>query len=142
MIGKPEWFKRRKYGGWGLFPATWHGWAYVAIFVVAMFATQNIPTSDAVRFTALAIIGAVLILDTIDIMAKIKKDERDILHEAIAERNAMWTIIFVLAGGVAYRVGESIVQSGEPSIDPIILIAIFAALAVKAITNYYLDKKD
>lgn len=142
MIGKPEWFKRRKYGGWGLFPAMWQGWIYVAIFVVAMFGTQYIPVSDTIKFMALAIIGTILILDTIDMMARMKKDEREILHEAIAERNAMWTIIFILAGGVAYRVGESIVQNGEPSVDPIILTAIFAALAVKAVTNYYLDKKD
>jgi len=27
MIGNPEWFQRRKYGGWGIFPKTWQGWA-------------------------------------------------------------------------------------------------------------------
>ena len=33
MIGKPSWFQRRKYGGWGLFPRVWQGWAYLVVAV-------------------------------------------------------------------------------------------------------------
>src|SRR3989344_3475445 len=115
MIGKPNWFVRRKYGGWGLFPATWQGWVYLVIFLVA---------------------------DTIDIMIRIKKDERETLHEALAERNALWVIIFILAAGIAYQAAQSAILKGVPYVDPVIIIAIVAGLIAKAATNIYLDKRN
>jgi predicted Co/Zn/Cd cation transporter (cation efflux family) len=87
---------------------------------------------------ALGIVGIILVADTIVIMATLKRDERETLHEAIAERNAMWTMVFVLAGGLAYQVASSTIRHETPYVDPVILIALFSALAVKAITNYRL----
>lgn len=142
MIGQPHWFTRRKYGGWGLFPITWQGWAYVTVFVLLAFASQYVPgLSDIGRLIFLVAIAVILFADTMDIMIRMRKDEREILHEAIAERNALWTIIIVLAAGVAYQSAQSV--AGETfMIDPIILIAIGAAVVAKAITNLYLDKHD
>lgn len=142
MIGKPQWFTRRKWAGWGLFPITWQGWVYLVLFVAAIFGTQFISTDEKTRMIALGIVGAILVLDTIDIMVRMKKDERETFHEALAERNALWTIIFVLAVGVAYQAAQSTVTAGTFTVDPVIIIAIFAGLLVKAISNYRLDKKD
>lgn len=138
MIGNPRWFMRRKWGGWGVFPITWQGWAYTAAFVVAIFATQFIPADQSVRMIALGIIAVILVLDTIDIMIHLKRDERETLHEAIAERNAMWTMVFVLAAGIAYQSAKSVIEAGTVWVDPVIIIALVAALLVKAITNYRL----
>ena len=61
MVGKPNWFKRRKYGGWGLTPATWQGWAYIAIFVAILFGTQNIPFATTIQKTIATIFIAAII---------------------------------------------------------------------------------
>lgn len=142
MIGKPEWFTRRKYGGWGLYPICWQGWVYLAIVVLIIFGTQFLPIDERGRMIALAIVAGILILDTIDIMFRMKKDERETLHEALAERNALWAILVVLVVGVAYQVAQSTIENGTAVVDPVIVAAILAGLLVKAISNYYLDKKD
>ncbi|HEY9584551.1 MAG TPA: hypothetical protein VJI33_03180 [Candidatus Paceibacterota bacterium] len=143
MIGKPNWFVRRKYGGWGLFPATWQGWVYLVIFVGLIFATQFIPgLTEQYRIGALIVLAIILVADTIDIMIRIKKDERETLHEALAERNALWVIIFILAAGIAYQAAQSAILKGVPYVDPVIIIAIVAGLIAKAATNIYLDKRN
>lgn len=143
MIGNPSWFKRRKYGGWGLFPATWQGWVYLAVFATLVIGIQLIPglNEEARMFTVL-ILAIILIADTIDMMIRMKKDERETMHEAIAERNALWAILFVLTAGVAYQAAQSVILKDGIKIDPVIIIAIFLALIVKAVTNLYLDKKN
>lgn len=37
MLGNPKWFKRRKYSGWGLTPATWQGWVYLGTLICSVF---------------------------------------------------------------------------------------------------------
>lgn len=110
----------------------------MAVFVAAIFATQFIPADQSVRMGALAIVAVLLVLDTIDIMIHLKKDERETLTEAIAERNAMWTMVFVLAAGLAYQSARSVIDGNVLWVDPVIIIALVAALIVKAITNYRL----
>ncbi len=141
MIGKPEWFKRRKWGGWGVMPATWQGWIYFALIVTILFIVQYLPVSENGKMITIGVFALIILADTIDIMIRMKKDERETIHEAIAERNALWTIIFILAGGVAYQTAKSAILQ-EFSVDPVILIAIFGGLIAKIISNYYLDKKD
>ena len=90
----------------------------------------------------LVVIWALIIgFDFVDIMIHLPKDERDRIHEAIAERNALWVIITVLAIGLAYQVANGIVEH-TTKIDPVILIAICAGLIAKIISNIYLDKKN
>ncbi len=45
MLGKPEWFERRKYSGWGLTPKTWQGWAYIALMALPVLVMPVIPAS-------------------------------------------------------------------------------------------------
>ncbi len=143
MFGKPQWFRRRKYGGWGLFPATWQGWAYVAALIIPIILIRAVPGwSEPFRFAALMAWGAVMLIDVIDIMSKLRMDERERLHEAVAERNALWAIIAVLCVGVAYQVGSSVARGLPAAVDPIILAAIGAGLAAKAASNIYLDRRD
>ena len=140
MIGKPEWFKMRKYGGWGLTPATWEGWVYllVAIIPMAIISTLKLPDQTA---TMLMIAWAlVLIVDVVDIMRKIKKDEREKAHEAIAERNALWFMIATLTAGIAYQAAAGVIKESV-EIDPVILIALIGAMVAKAATHFYLRDK-
>ncbi|OHA18349.1 MAG: hypothetical protein A3H57_00470 [Candidatus Taylorbacteria bacterium RIFCSPLOWO2_02_FULL_43_11] len=143
MIGQPQWFNRRKYGGWGLYPKTKEGWYYVLGFIALMAISQSIPgISQETKLYVLMGLALLLIADTMHIMANLKLDEREKIHEAIAERNALWAMIFILAAGVAYQIASGIVANDILAIDPVIIIALIGALIVKAGTNFYLDKKD
>ena len=83
----------------------------------------------------------VLCFDFFDIMVHLPKDERDTLHEAFADRNALWMMLIVLIAGFGYQTATSVV-SKSVHIDPVILIALIAGTIVKMLTNLYLDKKD
>jgi hypothetical protein len=142
MIGKPEWFKRRKYAGWGMTPRTWQGWVYVAVFMTLIIGFHAIPTLDNTTRTVGTMLWVLVIgIDSIDIMIHLKKDERSHMHEAIAERNAAWFMVIVLALGVAYQGISSGLQQ-RLYVDPIIIIALFGGLAVKAGSNIYLERTD
>lgn len=143
MFGKPEWFSRRKYLGWGIMPKTWQGWLYLAIILLPFFLIQYLPQLDQSGRNILLIGWSVLmIFDFIDIMARMRTDERERIHEAIAERNALWAILVVLVIGTAYQIAQNLATNGKPYPDPVVLIAIFVGLFAKAITNLYLDRKD
>ncbi len=143
MFGRPQWFKRRKYGGWGLWPATWQGWVYVAALTLPIILIQGVPGwSQQTRFAALMVWAAAIIVDVVHIMSKLPLDERERAHEAVAERNALWAVLLALCVGVAYQAGTSMAQSGAVYIDPVILAAIGAGLAAKAASNIYLDRRD
>lgn len=142
MIGRPEWFARRKYGGWGLTPRTWQGWAYILAMIVPLIVFQAFGEwSDQVRFAVTGIWLTVLLVDVLDIMLRLKKDERERLHEALAERNAAWFMVVVLATGLAYETTVNAMQERVYA-DPFIVLALFGAVVVKAATNIYLDRKD
>jgi len=142
MLGKPFWFQRRKYGGWGVYPKTWQGWVYIAVAVAIISLIQFIPFGDAQTKTIVTLIlVAILVLDIIHIMIKIPMDERDRVHEAIAERNALWAVLGALAAGIGCQAATSAINNSV-QIDPVIIVAIVAGLVAKAITNIYLDKKN
>jgi hypothetical protein len=142
MIGKPEWFKRRKYSGWGFTPATWQGWVYILVMIVPIIVISNLKMPGDTQIVFLVIWALIFCVDFVDIIIHLKKDERDRIHEAIAERNALWVVLAVMVAGLAYQVASDVVTKSITKVDPVILIALFAALIAKIITNVYLDKKD
>jgi len=131
MIGNPKWFNVRKYSGWGLTPNCWQGWAYIFAFIIPVALISNLNINPYYKNIFSIIIVAVLIIDTLHLMTQIKKDEREKLHEAIADRNALW---FLLFGVIAWAFIRQIV-------DPIFIGIILGATAVKAITQIYLRDK-
>lgn len=140
MIGNPKWFSPRKYTGWGLTPNCWQGWLYIAAIVlpIALINQISLPGSWS---TILSLIWAlVFTADFIHIFLNMKKDERDILHEAIAERNALWFMLTALSIGIAYQTASGVIKN-HYQIDPVILIALVGAVIVKGITNFYLRHK-
>jgi membrane protein DedA with SNARE-associated domain len=141
MIGRPDWFSRRKYGGWGIFPKTWQGWVYLLVVIGIVISMQYLPVDETTKMITMIVIAAVFVLDTLDMMRKVPMDERERNHEAIAERNALWVIITVLAGGILYQ-GVMSSMEGEVYIDPVIIVAILAGVVAKAISNIYLDRKN
>lgn len=142
VFGKPEWFARRKYGGWGLVPKTREGWLYVAVIVLPFVFFQSLPFIDAqLRMYASFAWAAIVAFDVFDIMFSMKKDERETFHEAIAERNAAWVMVAAIGIGLAYQAVSSS-QFGNPGVDPILVAVLFAGLAAKAYTNFRLSREN
>lgn len=143
MFAKPEWFGRRKYTGWGLTPKTWQGWAYIGVIIVPIAALEFLTFLTAGQKMGLSLgWAAFMAIDILDTMAHMKKDEREERHEAIAERNAAWMMVAALTAGIAYQAASSIAAGGQPSTDPFLLVALFAGLAAKAITNWKLSREN
>jgi hypothetical protein len=142
MIGKQEWFQRRKYLGWGIAPKTKEGWYYVLAFIIFAMLIQFLPFENIIKFIITSVLILVLLIDVIHIMLTMKKDEREKIHEAIADRNALWVILLVLVVGILYQTVNSTLKGLTPEIDYFLIAALLAAVVMKSVTNMYLDKKD
>ncbi len=142
MIGKQEWFQRRKYLGWGIAPKTKEGWYYILAFIILAMLIQFLPFENIIKFILTSVLIIVLLIDVIHIMLTMKKDEREKIHEAIADRNALWVILLVLVVGILYQTVNSTLNGFEPNIDYFLIAALLAAVVMKSVTNMYLDKKD
>ena len=144
MLGNPNWFKRRKYTGWGLTPKSWEGWAYILVSLLIIFsallATRVMGLNEKYQLSVTLAFLVLLALDTIDISRKIKKDERETEHEAFAERNVSWYMAFTLGVGIIYQTFVSIFQ-GHLAVDPFIIVAILGGAIIKGFTNWYLSDK-
>lgn len=142
VIGKADWFKMRKYGGWGITPKTWQGWVYIAVMIIPFIIFQSLPYWD--EKTRLYIsVGwlIILVIDIIDIMFRLKRDEREQLHEGISDRNAIWAMLLVLVAGLLYEIVKS-ANTQTFEVNPFIAGALIAGALVKSITFIYLDKKN
>lgn len=141
MIGKPEWFRRRKYSGWGLTPKTKEGWLYVLFIVIPFVVVKNMTNwSEKTKNIVMLVWLAVILIDVIDIMIRMKKDEREIIHEAIAERNAAWFMVAILAFGLLYYAIINAIQE-KIFLEPFIATALFGGVVVKAISTLYLERR-
>ncbi len=141
MLGKPEWFERRKYSGWGLTPKTWQGWAYIALMALPVLVMPVIPAGA--QWATYLIYAWLLIAaaDVLDLMVKVRRDEREKMHEAVAERNAAWAMVVVITIGIGFQAAQS-AASKSFQVDLFLIAAIVAGLAAKALTNYHLDKTN
>lgn len=131
MIGNPKWFNIRKYTGWGLTPNCWQGWLYVIIFIIPIAIVDSIDLDSNFKSVFIGAWTVLLLIDVFHMMTQIKKDERERIHEAIADRNALWFMILVLI----------IYSFIKQSLDPVFLVALLGATIVKSVTQIYLRDK-
>jgi hypothetical protein len=145
IIAKPEWFKRRKYTGWGVDIKTWQGGVYLAGILLSLVILILISTYYLQDVTSILIVVGVwmafLIIDLSDVLWKLKKDERERMHEAIAERNAAWGMMLVLVIGLFVELVYNALQQRIYA-DPFIITALAVGVVIKGITNYRLEKTD
>lgn len=142
IIAKPEWFSRRKYTGWGVSIRTWQGAVYLLGAMAALPILLFIfswATEAMIIVTGIWV--AFLVIDLADVMWKLKKDEREFMHEAIAERNAAWGMMLVLVIGLFV---ELLYYSLQQKIyaDPVIILALVVGVIVKSATNYRLERQN
>jgi hypothetical protein len=131
MFANPKWFNLRKYSGWGLTPNCPQGLAYIFAFIIPVAIISNLNISQNHKNIFSFIIIGVLLIDILHIMTQIKKDERERLHEAIADRNALWFLLFGFIAWTFYK----------QNFDPILVGILLGATAVKAATQIYLRDK-
>jgi len=142
IIAKAEWFGRRKYGGWGLSIKTWQGAVYLSGMSLLLIILQLIPNlSIETRLIITGVWMAFLLVDLVDIIWKLEKDERERIHEAIAERNAAWGMVLVLVIGVFIELMYNALQQ-EIYVNPFIIAALVVGVIIKSITNYKLEKEN
>lgn len=142
IIARPEWFKKTKYRGWDADIKTWQGAVYVAAVIIVFLVLALNPFMDKLDKVVLIGIWALFFLiDLVDILWKLKKDEREKIHEAIADRNAAWVMMIVLSLGFFVELIYSVLQKSL-YVDPFLLIALIAGIMVKIITEYKLEKED
>jgi len=141
IIARPEWFGRRKYGGWGVSVKTWQGAAYLASVLLILVAVQLLPLSTMARIYVTAAWLVFLFLDMFDVMWKVRRDEREYIHEAVAERNAAWAMMPVLVVGIFIQLISSSLK-GDPYVDPVPVIALVAGVIAKSVTNYRLEREN
>ena len=142
IIAKPEWFTRRKYGGWGLGIRTWQGAVYLAAMFIALIVLLQI-AGDSVE-TKLVVTGIwmlFLLVDVFDVMWKLKKDERERIHEAIAERNAAWGMMVVITLGIFIEIMYN-VMNNRIYVNPFLAGALAVGVIIKSVTNYKLEREN
>lgn len=141
MIGKSEWFGRRKYGGWGLTPKTWQGWAYIGAFILLVSATQSFPgLSLSIKNNIVYGLVALICIDVVHMMISVKKDELEIKMEAIAERNAAWGMVIVTVIAFMVQTIQSVITN-QLAIDWYLPAIIAVGAVTKSITNYWYERK-
>ncbi|MDD4136033.1 MAG: hypothetical protein PHN66_03115 [Candidatus Shapirobacteria bacterium] len=140
MIGNPKWFNPRKYTGWGLTPNCWQGWAYIFGFLLPIAIINSISINQNIKNIFTFVWTGLLLIDFVHLMSQIKRDERDRLHEALSDRNALWFMLTVLAVGMIYQAANKITFNTN-NIDPVILIALLGGTLVKAVSQFYFRDK-
>jgi hypothetical protein len=141
MLGKADWFQKRKYGGWGIAPKTWQGWVYILTFIAILLIFQLLPFwNDFQRFVFTGVWLLILSVDVIQIMINLKKDELEKIQEAVVERNASWAMAFVLTIGILYQLISSGLQE-KIELDPFLALALAGGLIAKSISYWKLEKK-
>lgn len=144
MWGDPKWFKRRKYTGWGVTPNTWQGWVYsfllVGILMLLIFITDNMDLSSWQRLSIVSIPMVIILAEFIRIAIYLDKDEREVKHEALAERNVAWFMVTVISIGLMYQVTLSVIGNVY-RVDPVLIVALVGGVIVKALSNWYLLDK-
>ena len=139
MIAKPEWFKRRKYTGWGLTPATKEGWIYI-FCVMALFSIFQLFNWDETTRTVVSVLGILfLVIDTTSAMAKLKIDEREKRIESISERNAAWAMILAIVMIMLYELTTNALNNTF-YVNPELIIILISGLLAKLISNIVIEK--
>lgn len=141
MIGKTEWFARRKYSGWGLTPVRPQGFIYIAVVILIGYLLQQIPVAFNIKMIITGIFVSLVVADLLHVMAAIRMDEREAKIEAIAERNSSWAMVTALAMSMVYA-GTAQLSLDFQGIIRMLIMILLAGLAVKALSNFILRNKE
>ncbi|MFA5106620.1 MAG: hypothetical protein WC506_06705 [Candidatus Micrarchaeia archaeon] len=142
MFGNPKWFTPRKFG-WGLGVNTWQGIAYILVFVAIVLVINALPMPLDIRLGLSALAIGILLIDVLHIMTQVYSglDEREQMHQALAERNSAFVAV---VGLVVYGFYLSLAvkpEALEPLLLPLIVVGLGMA-AAKGFTLIYLERQS
>ncbi len=142
MIGKPNWFTYRIFG-WGIRPKKWQGWAYILVFMAAVFLTFMLPLAENIKIWIIGIIIAIGVIDALHLMMLLPKvhDERENRNQLIIERNVSFAGIAALVIVMLYQAYKNNF-TGEMPFDPALIVVVLIMLAVKIVSTIYLRFKS
>jgi len=141
MLGRPEWFTRRKYGGWGIRPTTWQGYLYIAFLILPFVFFQAVPSvNQDLRVQVTIVWLTILVTDVGRIMMNLPLSSKERQIEAFSERNALWAVIAVLIFGVLFQLLTSVLNQSM-KVDWFIVGALGVGALVKSISNFILERK-
>lgn len=142
FIAKPEWFSRRKYLGWGVGIKSWQGGVYIAVMIgLLILSSALVNLTNNYSLYIGAGIFLFFIMDIFYVMFHLKNDEREKIHEAIAERNAVWGMMTILIAGILFE-GIHYGLQEKIHVNPFIAGALIVGIIIKSITNYKLGKNN
>jgi hypothetical protein len=143
---KPEWFKRRKYSGWGLTPISWQGWLSLVLLVLPIVFLLSKINEGAhlvgISLVLFLIYFVAFMIFIFGLMSRIKTDERNRAHEAIADRNALWVLIIIISVGLVLEGTMPELVHSLAQVNPFIVGGMLSAWIVKVISIYWLDTHD
>lgn len=84
---------------------------------------------------------ALLLIDIMPLMLSVKKDEREVQVEAIAERNTAWFMVMILTLGVLYDAITAAMTESIAGVNWFVLGALLGGAVVKSVTNYILERE-
>lgn len=141
MIAKSTWFNRRKYTGWGLTPKNLQGVIYVIGIAGVFILIQRLVIGEAARMVLSAVWMVFVLIDVLQVMASIRLDEREQKIEAIAERNAAWTMVAITVLIIIYVASLGKELRGVELV-PVLVFPIIAGTIAKGLSHFILDRKD
>jgi hypothetical protein len=142
LFARPEWFGRRKYTGWGVSIRTWQGGVYVgAMISLVVLLSALVDITHGYSLYVAGIVFLIFIIEMLYVMTHLNLDERERMHEAIAERNALWGIMMVLIAGVIFELIHSGLRDGA-YVNPFVAGALIVGVIIKSATNFWLDKHN
>ncbi len=140
MIAQANWFNRRKYTGWGLTPKTWQGVVYIIIIAAVVAFIQALSIDEVFRMILSVAWVVLIVVDILQVMTSTKLDEREQKIEAIAERNASWTMVASTVLTILYIVTLGKELKGVDLV-PILIVPIVVGAIVKGLSNFILDRR-
>jgi hypothetical protein len=111
------------------------------MFISLIVLLQLAGDSSHTKLVVTGVWMAFLLVDVFDIIWKLKKDERERIHEAIAERNAAWGMMVVIILGIFVEVMYN-VMNNRFYINPFLVGALAVGVIIKSVTNYKLEREN
>lgn len=143
MFAKPEWFRFRTMG-WGISPCTWQGWLYVLCYMAALNGVRLLPLSRPMQLMLILVVVCLLLIDMVHVWLGLRsqRDERDLMHTLIIERNCAYTAVTMLVLCLLWQVFAHLRDPGrEPAIDGALILTLVAMSLTKLVSTIYLRRR-
>ena len=136
IIRKNEWFKRDRKALFG-YDISWQGYTYIAVIGFFPLILVSIFPENPVIYIIYGALLIIFVIDMVDIL--LSKDERERMHEAIAWRNASFSMIIAIFIAIIIQSFYNFTQE----IFYLLLIAVIVVgCAVMVITKHKLEREN